>query len=113
MNNTEIWLYGEGKHTTLEEYQNRSNELHLIGDPIAHRFYIFEQLQFELEEIDTLALKGKQKIEGLPADSHITPEEKKKGLALCEELGGKMQVIHEALQQDRKLTPKLELREIF
>lgn len=85
LNTIEEWLYGEGAHTTKEEYLTRLNDLKKIGDPVKSRFKFYDLFPAKQAQMDKALTESYESAVSIPEDSHITKEEKDELIKFIEE----------------------------
>lgn len=82
LNLTESWIYDEGESAAKAVYEDKLKELQAKGEPVKLRYRFHDSLPFKSKDFQDFLADVYQKACDIPADSHITAEEKEKLLKL-------------------------------
>jgi len=87
LNEMEDWLYGDGEHAKRSEYVERLNSLKVVGDPVSHRYRIFQEMPKHFRNLQTAIAKYLEKVEQASSVeyTHITTEEWEKVQHACQD----------------------------
>ena len=86
LNKTEEWIYDEGESAAKDVYIAKHDELKKVGEPIKTRFKFHDLYPSRAKDFENVVTNIFQQATEVPADSHITSEEKEKLLKKCQEV---------------------------
>ena len=85
LNNTEEWIYDEGEAAAKDVYVQKLEELEKIGEPVRLRAKFHDIFPTRAIDFENFINDIHEKAKNIADDSHITPEEKKELVDLCQE----------------------------
>ena len=85
LNQTEQWIYDEGESAAKDVFRSKFEHLQKIGESIKLRSRFHESFKPRIKDFQEILANAHQKALEIPADSHITAEEKSELLRSCED----------------------------